>query len=152
MLFNLECATCLLHLQAKHNVQVFCLGCRLFVILTARIELRIVSILYKRTGKLAINIYINAILNEVFVKFVDSPIFTREVYHRTSFALLVYHKQRRNTCSFCYKCVVGTKSRCDVYDTCTIFGSYIVARNYAETVFVYNSLTIYHINRLNPWE
>ena len=48
------------------------------------------------------------LLNKVVVEFVHQPELTAKVNHWAGFVLLVYHKQRRYSCSFGHLGIVGT--------------------------------------------
>ena len=95
-------------------------------------KLRIISILHPPALIFLIFLYVHTFLYESLVQFVQQIEFTSQIHHRTGFPLLVYHEQRRNTCRTCHKSIVCTECRSDMYDTRTIFGSYIVTGNNAE--------------------
>ena len=143
VLFNLESLAVLLHLNAKADVQVLVLGSSFGIVFSIDIVLRVVGVLYKTAFVLRIQVNIYVVLYKFGVKVAHEEEFSCTVDHRTKIALTVdNHYQRRNSSGLCYLVIVSTESRSNVYDTCTILGCHIVARNYAESA----------VGRLNPRE
>ena len=134
MLFNLESNATLLHHHTKGDIECFGFCSGNIIILAVNSILGVVSILHIRTGKFLIQILIDAVVYKILVKLIDRPEFTCKINHRTGFALLVHHKQRRNACSLCHKGIIGTESRRNVYNTCTILCCNIVSGNHTESI------------------
>ena len=152
MLFNLEGLVFTLHVDADEYVERFSLLSGLFVELAFYGELRVVSVLHPTAFVFLIKFLVYASVQEFFIEFFHEVELTGQVHHRTGFALLVDHEQSRDTSSFRYKGVVRTESWSDVYDTCTVFGSYIITRDYAECLsrcIVPLAFFVY-IHRLHP--
>ena len=80
----------------------------------------------------AVSIFVYASRNEVFVKLFNGIILTLQVYHWSCFAFFRDEIECWYTCIACYFGVIGTKSRCNMYDTSTIFGSNVVAKYNSE--------------------
>ena len=153
MLFYLKCSAGLLHLHAKHYIEVFGFRSCLFVVFSAFVILRVISILNICSGIFVINGAVDAVCSKPLVKFGFFVILTREIYHRSGFTLLVNHKQRRNACSLCHSGVVGTKGRCNVHNTRTIFGGHIVAGDNTECLAIlYHYIVAFFCHWLHPWE
>ena len=55
-----------------------------------------------------------------------------QIDHRALLPLIVDHQKRRNACRFSDALIVGTEGRRNVYDTGTILGADIVARDDSE--------------------
>ena len=153
MFLYLEGDTSLFQYHAKHNVKSLGLGCRLVIVTAVNCKLWIVGILHISTCEFCIFFYIYTVVHKLLVQFIHCPELTGEVNHRTSLALLVHHKERRNTCSLGNECVIGTESRSDMHDTCTVLGSHIVTRDDTERICrsVYDIVAILG-NRFYPWE
>ena len=154
MLFYLECFVLHLKHYAQTNIQIFSFSSSCFIILSIGSKLRVVGILHPLTFIFFIFIYMNKVLYKVIVKLIHQPEFTTKVYHRTSFIFFIYHEQRWNAGSFSHLSIVSTESRSYVYYTGTIFGSYIIAGNYAESFIltIFQLLVFIHRNRVNPRE
>ena len=153
VLLDLECHTGLLHYHTECNVKRLGLGCSLLVITAVNGVLWIICVLHVSTCEFGIELHVNKVLYELLIEFIYRPELSCEINHRTCLALLVHHKERRNTCSLCHKGVICTECRCYMYDTCTILGCNIVTGNYTESIgrSIDNHVTILD-KRFNPWE
>ena len=154
VLFNLECLVFGLHVQADEDIERFSSLSSLFIILVVYSELRIVSVLHPTTFVVLIEFLVYTSSQEVFIEFFHQVELTSQVYHRTSFTLLVDHVESRDTSSLGYEGVVRTECRSDVYDTCTVFSSYIITRDHTECLSrCISPVTLFvHAHRLHPWE
>ena len=132
MLLHLECQTCLLQHHADVYIERFSSLSSLFVVFSINSKLRVVCVLYPASLIFLVFFYIYTFFYECLIQFIQQIEFTGQVHHRACFTFLVDHEQRRNACCTSYVRIVRTKSRSDMYDTRTIFGSYIVARNDTE--------------------
>ena len=132
MFLNLERLVGTLHHKADENIQVLS-SCSSFLIKhIVYCELRIVCILNPFALVLLVKLNIHASLYKLLVKLLHQVEFTCKVYHRTGLAKFVYHKQRRDTCSFSHKSIISTKSRRNMNDTGTILCSYVITWDDAE--------------------
>ena len=75
---------------------------------------------------------VDMILHEVSVKILNDVVFSLKIDYRALFACFVNHYDRRNTSLAGYQSIVGTEVWCNMNDTRSVLGGYIVARNYAE--------------------
>ena len=123
----------------------------LLIILAVYGELRVISILYPLALILLIQVHVDTCLYEILIQFIYQIELTGEIHHRASFTFLVYHEQGRYACSTGHKGIVRTKGRGDVYDTRTVFGRYIITRDYTETFIAGSQTAVFgHIYRLYP--
>ena len=134
MLLDLEGLVYLL--ESDRDIDVERLGSRggLLVVLAIGVELRVVGVLYIATCILTVGSCIDTLLDELLVQLLHEVEFTRQVDHRARLTALVNEVEGRNACSTCHEGIIGTKRRGDVYDTRTILGRYVVARNNAESL------------------
>ena len=153
MFLDFESLISLLHHHADINIQRFCSLSSFLIIFSIYSELWVICIFHPTSLIFLIFFYVYTLLNKSFIQLFQQIELTSKVYHRTSFALLINHKQRRNTCSACYISIVSTESRCDVYDTCTIFGCNVVTRNHTESLIgSYFPRAIFcYRHRFYPW-
>ena len=113
----------------------------------------IVSIFNKTTCKFIIFFYINLRFNKISIEVFEEEEFTSHIHHWTSFALSSKHSQTWHTSFFSHECVISTKCWSNVYDTSTIFSSYIVALDYTERTFAWvyprNELFVFRVDQIN---
>ena len=153
VLFNLESLAVLLHLDAKADVQVLVLGSGFGIVFSIDIVLRVVGVLYETAFVLRIQVNIYVVLYKFGVEVAHEEEFSCTVNHRTEIALAVdNHYQRRDSSSLCNLVIVGTESRSNMYDTGTVLGGNIVARNYAEStvggLYPRENLLVVHIEKV----
>ena len=120
VLLNLERRTFLFHFHTDHDIQVFCLGCSLLIVLAILIKLRSISILYEVTSVMTISLLIDTFLNKVIVEFLYQIVLTLEVNHRTGFTFLINKEQTWDMGIFSHFGIIGTEGRRDMHDTGTI--------------------------------
>ena len=87
----------------------------------------IVSILYVAAGIRTIGLYINVSLNKLLVQVFYTEEAALQVDHRRKLSFLRNHLQSGDAGLLRHKCVVCTKSRCNMHNARTIFRTYIVA-------------------------
>ncbi len=144
----LERLSALLHLHAKHDVQVLGLGERLLV---ERGIARVVGILHEITRVLAIRLMVHEIGIELLVHVGGHEILAGEVDHGTRVALLVKDEQRGNASLLCHPGVVGTEGGSDVHDSRTVVGGHVIARDDAESLRrAVLHVVAHHLRRLHP--
>ena len=117
VLGNIKCLTLLLHFHTDRYVERLVFVC----------QRTIVSILYVAAGIRAIGLYINVSLHKLFVQVFYTKEAALQVDHRRKLSFLRNHLQSGDAGLLRHKCVVCTKSRCDMHNTRTILRTYIVA-------------------------
>ena len=130
VLFDFENERLLFKHHADSNVKSF--------VLIGKI--RVESIFNESTCIFFIFIDIYGFFDEIGIEVFDNEEFTRHVHHRALFAFIGNHDKARHAGFFSNEGIVGTKSRGDMYDTGTIFGSDIVALDNTEST----------LTRVNP--
>ena len=152
MLFYLEGCSFVLHLDAHLHVEVHLLCGSFLVVLAALIELRVVGIFDEVAGMVPIA-FVYACLNECGIHIILDKILAREIDHRTRIASFVDDEEAGNACILSHLGIVGTKGWSNMYDTCTILGSNIIARDNTEGVCtLINNLSILQFTRFYPGE
>ena len=119
MFLGLKQTTVRFHLETEVQVQTL-----VFVR-----QVRVVRVLHEPSGILAVQLCVDIGFYPFRVKVFYLPVLTGEIDHRTRAVVLGLHIQSRHTGCVSYFLVVRTESRCDVYDTCTVFGRHIITRN-----------------------
>ena len=117
VLGNIKCLARLLHIHTNRHIERF-------VFIGQR---TIVSILYVAAGIRTIGLYINVSLNKLFVQVFYTEEAALQVDHRRKLSFLRNHLQSGDAGLLRHKCVVRTKSRCNMHNTRTIFRTYIIA-------------------------
>ena len=152
MLLNAENQALRFELHTNINIERLGRSGSLLVVATIDRKLRIVGILHPTTCVLLVSLQIDTLRNELLVQIFDVVELTSEINHRARLATLVDHKQRRDTRSTSHECVISTERRRDVYDTRTVLGGYIVARNHTERLLGSHLplAVLVSLNGLNP--
>ncbi len=99
-------------------------------------QVGVVGILYEASRPRAICLYIDMLCHKSIVQILKQEELTRHIHHRALFALLGQKYHTRDIRFLCHKRIVRTKRRRDMYDTRTVLGGYVVARNDTESVAV----------------
>ena len=134
VLLDLECRTLLLHLHTDDDIQVFCLGSSLLVVLTILIELRGIGILHVVACVMAVALFVDAGSDEVVVEFLHHVVLTLEVNHRTRLTFFINKEQTRDMGILSHLGIIGTEGRGDMYDTGTILSGDIVTGDHTESL------------------
>ena len=132
MFLYLECLVCTFHHKADLDIQSLCSCSSLLVKHLVYGKLRVVCILHPLALVLLVELHIHTFLNELLIKLLHHVELACKVNHRACLAALVYHEQRRDSGSFCNKCVISTECRRNVNNTCTVLCSYIITRDDTE--------------------
>ena len=90
---------------------------------------RVVGVFDEASGVFAVEFGIHVLLHPCLVQVFNFPIFTGEIDHGTRTEVLGLHVESGYTGSIAHFLIIGTEGGCDVNDTCTILGGYIVARD-----------------------
>ena len=143
MLLDAECVTGLLHLHTYHDVEVFGLRSGSLVILAARVEARIISVLDEITLMPLIQRDIDTALHESIGALIGKIILAREVDHRTGITIACNHEQRRYAGRLGNFGVVSAECRRDMDDARTIFGCDIIAGDNPESDLVHHHKGIF---------
>ena len=131
MFFNFENEVLLFEHHTQRDVECFVgIG-----------KLWVVGVFDKASLIFLVEFRIDMSFDKIFIQIVQQEELSGHVYHGAELAFFGNECQSRYTCLLGNKGVIGTKSRCNVYDTRTVFCGYIVARNYTESSFT----------RIHPW-
>ena len=150
VLLYLECLALFLHLYTEQYVEVHILGGSLLVV-TVNVILGVICVLYILALVLGIGFLVDAEVVEFGVHVLGHEVLAGEVHHGTSVASLVDDEEAGYACILCHLGIVGTKGGCDVHDTGTVLGGYIVAGDYAEClVLLHHGLAALNGAGLHP--
>ena len=86
---------------------------------------------------MSVCLLVNASAYEVVIEVFDEIELTLEVNHWAGLTLLINKVERWDVGILSHLGIIGTECRSDVYDTCTVIGSNIVAEDYAESLAVH---------------
>ncbi len=118
-------------------------------------QVGVVGILYEASRPRAICLHIDMLCHKRIVQILKQEELTRHIHHRALLALLGKEHHTRDIRFLCHKRIVCTESRRDMYDTRTVLGRYIVARNDTESVAVglcpWDKLLILHTDEVGAF-
>ena len=145
MLFYAESFIFTLQPNADTNIQ-----CLIFIC-----KVGIISILHITSSPLLVCLNIDLTLYKVIVQIFQDKEFTCHIHHWTLLTFLGNKYHTRYTCFLCYKCIICTKGRSDMYDTRTILSGHIITWNNFECTCTWisprNKLLVFHTNKVSAF-
>jgi len=115
----------------------------------------VVGVLHVTACKLVPFVDIHIILDKLRVEVFNDEVLTLQVHNRTLLPLLVNQHNRTDTGFLSYKGVVSTEVWRNMYDTSTVIGSHVIARNHFESIAHGldggHQLFIFHANEVSAF-